>query len=68
MEIYDHDSKCRSCEVRWLIYSENTNPCSTSSLRDGRHNFDFGKPVQKTLREEQINTSKEILEGNIIFQ
>jgi hypothetical protein len=41
------DFKCRLCGANWLSYIENKNSCNNSSLGDGRHNFDFGKPIKK---------------------
>ncbi len=41
-----HDFKCRLCATRWLAFTENNIPCSSSLHEDRRHNFDFRKPIK----------------------
>lgn len=63
------DFKCRLCVTRWLEYIENKNPCSNSFLEDGRHNFDFGKPIRVDPQGSEANKSDgKVHEGKIIFQ
>ena len=62
-----HDFKCRHCKSTWLKYVENNNPCNNSILGNGRHDFDFAKPIRMDKKESQISTRK-VLKGNITFQ
>jgi hypothetical protein len=62
-----HDFKCRLCDTNWLSYIENNSPCPNPSQDDGRHNFDFGKPIRIEAKESQVS-SPEAQEGNITFQ
>ncbi|MGA8842720.1 MAG: hypothetical protein WB511_03985 [Nitrososphaeraceae archaeon] len=45
MAIFAGDFKCRSCNLTWSIFLQNNNLCNNSLLGDGRHNFDFKKPI-----------------------
>ena len=52
IEVYKaevRDFKCRYCGATWLKYIENKQQCSNSTLQDGRHNFDFGTPINLNL-------------------
>ena len=62
-----HDFKCRLCATRWLKYTENNIPCSSSLHEDKRHNFDFSKPIKVEPQENVISTP-EVQEGKINFQ
>jgi hypothetical protein len=64
------DFKCRLCGANWLNYIENKNPCNNSDLEDGRHNFDFGKPIRKDSEGSHSGKTAEKVhrEGKIIFQ
>ena len=48
-----HDFKCRLCGTKWLNYVENNTPCPNLSQEDGRHNFDFSKPIKVDPLEKQ---------------
>jgi hypothetical protein len=48
-----HDFKCRLCGTKWLNYVENNTPCPSLSQEDGRHNFDFSKPIKVDPLEKQ---------------
>ena len=48
-----HDFKCRLCATRWLKYTENNIPCSSSLHEDKRHKFDFSKPIKVDPLEKQ---------------
>ena len=53
----------------WLDYIENAHECGNAFLQDGRHNFDFGKPIRINSNEEEISTSEDkVHDGKIIFQ
>ena len=53
----------------WLEYIENTHACRSAFLQDGRHNFDFGKPIRINSHEEEISTGEDkVHDGKIIFQ
>ena len=46
---------------------ENKNPCSNSSLEDGRHNFDFGKPIRLDVQDcESSRYIIQVPEGKFI--
>jgi len=62
-----HDFKCRLCATRWLAFTENNIPCSSSLHEDRRHNFDFGKPIKVEPQEKQTRTT-EVQEGKITYQ
>jgi len=62
-----HDFKCRLCSTRWLAYSEDNIPCSSSLHEDRRHNFDFGEPIKIEPQEKQPSMA-EVHEGKITFQ
>ena len=62
-----HDFKCRLCDTKWLNYVENNTPCPSLSQEDGRHNFDFSKPIKVEPQENVISTP-EVQEGKINFQ
>ncbi|MGA9928574.1 MAG: hypothetical protein WBP96_08190 [Nitrososphaeraceae archaeon] len=51
-----HDFKCRLCGTKWLNYVENNTPCPSLSQEDGRHNFDFSKPIKVDPLEKQSGT------------
>ena len=51
-----HDFKCRLCGTKWLNYVENNTPCPSPSQEDGRHNFDFSKPIKVDPPEKQSGT------------
>jgi hypothetical protein len=51
-----HDFKCRLCSTKWLNYVENNTPCPSPSQEDGRHNFDFSKPIKVDPLEKQTGT------------
>ena len=53
-----HDFKCRLCATRWLKYTENNIPCSSSLHEDKRHNFDFSKPIKVEPQENVISTAR----------
>jgi len=60
-----NDFKCRFCGER----IENKNPCSNSSLDDGRHNFNFGKPIMVDVQNSESSWSVNLVpEGTFIFQ
>ena len=65
-----HDFKCRLCDTNWLSYIENNSPCPNPSQDDGRHNFDFGKPIRKDSEGGHSDKTAEKVhrEGKIIFQ
>ena len=62
-----HDFTCRLCATRWLKYTENNIPCSSSLHEDKRHNFDFSKPI-KVEPLENVTSTPEVQEGKINFQ
>jgi hypothetical protein len=63
------DFKCRLCGANWLGYIENKKPCENSGLEEGRHNFDFGKPLKKDSESERGRMAdNEHRESKIIFQ
>ncbi len=62
-----HDFKCRVCGTKWSSYIENNNRCPNVSQEDGRHNFDFGKPIKINPSNKQPGTL-EVQEGKITFQ
>ena len=63
------DFRCRLCGAMWLDYIENTHACGSAFLQDGRHNFDFGKPIRINSNEKEISTSEDkVQDGKIIFQ
>ena len=64
------DFKCRLCGDNWLNYIENRKQCNNSDLEDGRHNFDFGKPLRKDPEASESSGPAEKVhrEGKIIFQ
>jgi hypothetical protein len=62
-----HDFTCRLCATRWLAYTENNIACSSSFQDDGRHNFDFGKPIKIEPQEKQTSTPQ-VQEGKITFE
>ncbi|MDQ5870359.1 MAG: hypothetical protein M3530_11625 [Thermoproteota archaeon] len=62
-----HDFNCRLCGIRWLSYTKNNVPCSSSLLEDGVHNFDFKKPIKIDISEKQFS-KPEVQEGKITFQ
>ena len=39
-----HDFICRFCKIRWSIFTQTNNLCT--SFGDGIHNFDFRKPAK----------------------
>ena len=39
------DFNCRLCDAKWLSFIENNSPCPNATQEDGRHNFDFSKPI-----------------------
>lgn len=64
------DFKCRLCGANWLNIIENRKQCNNSDLEDGRHNFDFGKPIRKDPEASESSGPVEKVhrEGKIIFQ
>ena len=63
------DFKCRLCGTTWVKYIENMHPCGSSFLQNGRHNFDFGKPVRVDSHGREVSTSDDkVHEGKVIFQ
>ena len=53
----------------WIEYIESTHACRSASLQDGRHNFDFGKPIRINSHEKASSTSEDkVHDGKIIFQ
>jgi hypothetical protein len=63
------DFKCRLCGTTWLKFIENKKQCPNSILQDGRHNFDFGKPINVNSQGKQLNPSdNEGTAGKITFQ
>ena len=63
------DFKCRSCGTTWSKYIENKKRCRNSVLKDGRHNFDFGKPIRVDSQEREASmTDDKVHDGKIIFQ
>ena len=61
-----HDFKCRLCATRWLKYTENNIPCSSSLHEDKRHNFDFSKPI-KVEPQENIIICQKCKKGKSVF-
>ncbi len=62
-----HDFKCHLCGTRWLAYTENNVPCSSSLHVDKRHNFDFSKPIKIDPPKKPSGTP-EVNEGKVTFQ
>jgi len=64
------DFECRLCGANWLNYIENRKQCNNSDHEDGRHNFDFGKPIRKAPEATESSGLAEKVhrEGKIIFQ
>ena len=63
------DFRCRLCGAMWLDYIKKTDACGSAYLHDGRHNFDFGRPIRINSHEEEIRTSEDkVPDGKIIFQ
>ena len=56
LEISTGDFKCRSCKLTWSTFLQNNDLCNNSILGNGRHNFDFKKPIsgQHNMMEEKI--------------
>ena len=56
LEISAGDFKCRSCNLTWSTFLQNNDFCNNSILGDGRHNFDFKKPIsaQHKIMEQKI--------------
>jgi len=53
----------------WLDYIKKTDACGSAYLQDGRHNFDFGRPIRINSHEEEIHTSEDKMpDGKFIFQ
>ena len=53
-----HDFKCRLCATRWLAYTENNIPSSSSLHYGRRHNFDFGKSIKVARRKNKPGHQK----------
>ena len=53
-----HDFKFRLCGTKWLNYVENNTPCPSLSQEDGRHNFDFSKPIKVDPLEKQTASQR----------
>lgn len=63
------DFECSLCASSWLKYFVNKNPCGYSFLGDGRHNFDFGRPINVDSQEsEACRSGDKVKYGRIMFQ
>jgi hypothetical protein len=60
-----HDFKCCLCATRWLKYTENNIPSSSSLHYGRRHNFDFGKSIKVARRKTNQDTRSKKGQDNI---
>ena len=50
------DFNCRLCDANWLSFIENNDPCPNATQKDGRHNFDFSKPIKIDQQIEESSS------------